>query len=61
MKRVRQREIMKLGDVLLDRAVFEKQVEVRELKRVLGEDRGDEELLIVPERKRRVVTLGSSG
>lgn len=57
MKMVLDRSKLRLEETRLDRAVFEKQVEVRELKRRLGEAEGDEQLLVVPERKRRKMLL----
>ena len=60
MKKVDQREKLLLESITLDRKIFDGQVEVREMKRKLGEDVGDEALLIIPERKRKHIVLGAS-
>lgn len=60
MKRVNKREKLLLEDATLDRQIFEAQVEVRELKRRLGEDFGDEGLLLVPEMMKKHVILGGA-
>lgn len=54
---VLKRQKLRLEEARVDRAVFEKQVEVRELKRRLREAGGDEDLLVVPEKKRRAIVL----
>ncbi|GJN88229.1 hypothetical protein Rhopal_001194-T1 [Rhodotorula paludigena] len=51
--KVQERERLKLEAVQLERAVFERRCEMRELKRRLNEPDGDEELLISRREKKR--------
>jgi len=53
MQKTRDRERLKLEAVQLERRVFEGRVEMRELKRRVGEADGDEDLLIGRREKRK--------
>ncbi|KAL8287001.1 hypothetical protein RQP46_004007 [Phenoliferia psychrophenolica] len=53
MLKTRDRERLKLDSIETDRKIFEGRVELRELKRRLGENDGDEDILIGRKEKRR--------
>lgn len=53
MVKTRDRERLKLDSIETDRKIFEGRVELRELKRRLGENEGDEDILIGRKEKRR--------
>ena len=57
---VLERERLKKEDLLAERQVFENRVQVRDLKRRLGERDGDEELLIGKREKRRRTVVEES-
>ena len=53
MLKTRDRERLKLEAIELERKIFESRVEMRDLKRHVGEAEGDEDLLIGRREKRR--------
>lgn len=53
MLKTRDRERLKLEAIETERKIFEGRVEIRELKRRLGEADGDEDILIGRREKRR--------
>jgi hypothetical protein len=61
MIKTRDREKLKLEQLSMERSIFEKRVEMREIKRRLGENDGDEDLLVGRKEKRRKRDDASGG